>query len=268
MSPQPHTQEGKPRETVKEKKSHKNWTSSTANNDSDDSDIESELVNNIKHHTISSISALKEMLKNSGEDDPDRNGSFFQHYFHNHSNPLPSRNVLVSRRLSQCREEDEDEEKGLPVSDLATISGSDKSLSESSSGSKTSVIDTITGPTHKFVITKTKQSPDGTVKESKSKSSTTKQPSEAAKVFAKRNRYVQSNTVHFPTTDSKRPSVYSLFNRAPHYDSKFFDSSLIEMKNQTSSASTLDTVSADDIWIRRRPADIKKVSLYIFFFSK
>lgn len=256
--------DGKPPEKVKEKKSHANWISPSTN-DSDDSDIENELVNNIKHHTISSISALKDMLQES-DDDIDKNGSFFQQYFQSHSSTLPSRNVIISRRLSQCREEDEDEEK-VPVSDLATISGSDKSLSESSSGSKTSVIDTITGPTHKFVITKTKQPSDGTKnnskdsKNKKSSNATNKKPSDAAKALTNRRRYVQSNTVHFPT-DSKRPSIYSMFNRAPHYDSKFFDSSLIEMKNHTSSASALDTGYNEDIWVRRTPADIKKVSKF------
>lgn len=262
ISSHPKSREGKPPEKTKEKKSHANWVST--NNESDDSDIESELVNNIKHHTVPSISAFKDMLQNS-EEDVDRNGSFFQQYFHNHSNTLPSRNVLVPRRLSQCREEDEEEDK-LPISDLATISGSDKSLSESSSGSKTSVIDTITGPTHKFVITKTKQPPDGS-DSGKSKDTNSKEPSEAAKLFAKRSRYVQSNTVHFPTTDIKRPSVYSFFNRAPHYDSKFFDSSLIEMKSQTSSASTLEMGSNDDIWVRRAPTDVKKVSYFFLYIS-
>ncbi|GJQ70365.1 hypothetical protein Trydic_g22797 [Trypoxylus dichotomus] len=251
VSSNSNSRENKPPERAKEKKSHANWIST--NNESDDSDIENDLVNNIKHHTISSVSALKDMI--NSEEDVDRNSSFFQQYFHNHSNPLPSRNVLVSRRLSQCREEDEDDEK-TPVSDLATISGSDKSLSESSSGSKTSVIDTITGPTHKFVITKTKQPPDGS-DYMKAKDDNNKKPSEAAKVFAKKSRYVQSNTVHFPT-DSKRPSVYSIFNRAPHYDSKFFDSSLIEIKSQTSSTSALDIESNEDIWIKRSPTEIKK----------
>lgn len=259
ISPHLNSQDCRPPEKTKEKKSHSNWIST--NNESDDSDIENDLVNNIKHHTISSISAFKDMVQNS-EEDIDKNGSFIQQYFQ-HSSTLPLRNPYVSRRLSQCREEDEEEEKG-PISDLATISGSDKSLSESSSGSKTSVIDTITGPTHKFVITKTKQPSDGGDRgKSKEKDTSTKKPSEAAKGFVRKGRYVQSNTVHFPTTDSKRPSVYSLFNRAPHYDSKFFDSSLIEMKSQTSSATTLDIGSNEDIWVRRPQGDLKKVSYFL-----
>lgn len=79
--------------------------------------------------------------------------SYFQHYYHNHMNNLPSRaanSAAYGRRLSQCREEDEEEDvkKKAPPEDIALvdcqqrpsnsdvsqISGSDKSLSESSTG--------------------------------------------------------------------------------------------------------------------------------------
>lgn len=218
---------------------------------SDDSDVENDSPTTIKHNTITSLAALKEMLSAYGE--PTTNATFFQHYFQNHTNSLPSRSVINCRRLSQCREEDEDEEKKeVPSSDLTTISGSDKSLSESSSSSKTSVVDTVNGPTHKFVVTKTK---------------TKQQPGEMAKVFAKKTReYQPANTVHFPTeSKSSRPSVYSIFNKtaslsSPHYDSRYFDSSLIEMKSENSSSSTIDCGSTEDIWVKRVP-DSKKVKL-------
>ncbi|RZB38870.1 hypothetical protein BDFB_000294, partial [Asbolus verrucosus] len=216
---------------------------------SDESDIEpDELVSTINHNTESSMAALKDATG-----DGDFCGSlFFKRYFQNHSNSLPSRVAVSARRLSQCREEDEDEEKKdlkeqVPSnSNMSTISGSDKSLSESSSGSKTSVIDTVSGPTHKFVITKTKQ------------------PSEAAKIFASRQQYRQANTVHAipPQLDAKRPSVYSIFKSpfpTPHYDSRFFDSSLIEMKSENSSSSTIDCIgSTEDIWVKRSPTELKK----------
>ncbi|XP_008194318.1 5'-AMP-activated protein kinase subunit gamma-2 isoform X3 [Tribolium castaneum] len=213
---------------------------------SDESDIEpDELVSTINHNTESSMAAL------AGEERDFGSSMFFKRYFQNHSNTLPSRVAVSSRRLSQCREEDEDEEKKdlkeqVPSnSNMSTISGSDKSLSESSSGSKTSVIDTVSGPTHKFVITKTKQ------------------PSEAAKIFANRLHYRQANTVHaIPSHDSKRPSVYNIFRTSlpsPHYDTRFFDSSLIEMKSENSSSSTIDcTGSAEDIWVKRSPTELKK----------
>lgn len=184
-----------------------------------------------------------------------KSNDFAHHYLQGHSNSLPSRNAPNFRRLSQCREEDEDEEKkdlkeSVPSS-ASTISGSDKSLSESSSGSKTSVIDTVSGPTHKFVITKTKQQP-----------AETKKQADVAKNFNIR-KYHQSNTVNYPPTDPRKPSVYSIFRsplQSPHYDHKFFDSSLIEMKSQTSSSSTIDYGSNEDIWVKRPEADAKRVS--------
>jgi hypothetical protein len=220
---------------------------------SDESDIEpDELVSTINHNTESSMAALKDMTGDEREFD---SSLFLRRYFQNHSNSLPSRVTVAARRLSQCREEDEDEEKKdlkeqVPSnSNMSTISGSDKSLSESSSGSKTSVIDTVSGPTHKFVVTKTKQ------------------PSEAAKIFASRQQYRQANTVHAipPHTDYKRPSLYNIFKTSPHYDTRFFDSSLIEMKNQTSSSSTIDcSGSAEDIWVKRSPTESQKVSRTVF----
>lgn len=224
----------------------------------DDSDIDADLAATIHNNTMNSIAALKEAY--SAEDDNEApSDSFIQRYFKNHSNSLPSRLMAApSRRLSQCREEDEDEEKkddvkhSVPSSDLATIMGSDVSLSESSTSSKVSVIDTVSGPTHKFVITKTKQSPEVSKDEEK------KKPSEAARIFASRKQYRQANTVH-GIPDSNRPSVYNIFRSPLHYDSRYFDSSLIEMKSQTSSSSTIDAGSTEDIWVKR-PADAKKVN--------
>ncbi|XP_045471995.1 5'-AMP-activated protein kinase subunit gamma-2 isoform X2 [Harmonia axyridis] len=238
----------------------------------DDSDIDSsDLATTIQNNTLISIAALKEAYSLDSDDDV-QSDSFIQRYFKNHSNSLPSRLAVPSRRLSQCMEEDEDEERkddnkhSVPSSDLATIMGSDKSLSESSTSSKTSVIDTVSGPTHKFVITKTKQSP--TVEEAKTTDVPTKEvkeqtedkkkkPSEAARIFASRKQYRQANTVH-GIPDSSRPSVYNVFRTPLHHDSRFFDSSLIEMKSQTSSSSTIDASgSNEDIWVKR-PADGKK----------
>lgn len=237
---------------------------------SDDSDIEPDLVSTINHNAEFSLAALKE----AAYDEDDGNASFFQRYFSNHSNSLPSRlAVMNSRRLSQCREEDEDEEKkDLVPSNMSTISGSDMSLSESSSGSKTSVIDTVSGPTHKFVIVKTKSNE---VKEKAEETIPAQEPptppkklSEAAKIFASRKQYRQANTVHgIPGFEPKRPPVSTIFRsplQSPHYDSKFFDSSLIEMKSQTSSSSTVDiSTSIEDIWVKRVDTDEKKVSHFL-----
>lgn len=241
---------------------------------SDDSDIESDLVSTINHNTESSLAALKDVT----QDEEDNNASFFQRYFSNHSNSLPSRlAVMNSRRLSQCREEDEEEEKkDLVPSNMSTISGSDMSLSESSSGSKTSVIDTVSGPTHKFVIVKTKTSDVKETHKAPTLVQESKPPktlSEAARIFGNRKQYRQANTVHgIPGYEAKRPPVSSLFRsplQSPHYDSKFFDSSLIEMKSQTSSSSTVDcTGSVEDIWVKRTELEVNKVSVMYLYFMK
>lgn len=259
---------------------------SAAATSSDDSDIEQDLVSTIHYNTTTQMAALKELMSDNGDDTYGGSGgigggglnesNFFQRYFQNHSNSLPSRLAVNSRRLSQCREEDEDEDNprredvvneksnNQVPDDLSIISGSDKSLSESSStsGSKTSVIDTVSGPTHKFVITKTKQIHENVY----NNNDNNKPMSEAAKIFAERKQYRQANTVHAfpPRGDTKRPSLQSIFRsplQSPHYDTKFFDSSLIEMKSQTSSSSTIDcSGSNEDIWVKRTENDNKRVS--------
>ncbi|VEN51878.1 unnamed protein product [Callosobruchus maculatus] len=257
----------------------------TAPPSSDDSDldIEDDLISAIQH---------------KADDEEVVCGGFLQRYFSNHSNSLPSRLAVASRRLSQCREEDEEEERlrdQVPSSNMSTISGSDKSLSESSTGSKTSVIDTVTGPTHKFVIVKTKSadarndlSPTGDrtsgagdageesgtgsersvdAKKGGTGYTDTRKLSEAAKIFASRRQYRQANTVHgVPSQEeSRRPTADSIFVRSPlqspHYDTKFFDSSLVEIKSRTSSSSTVDNCgSAEDIWVRRNRKEIERRS--------
>ena len=231
-----------------------------------DGDIVPDIVDDIKHNVETSLAApITNSNSHESANSSGSSGNFFQHYFQVHTTTLPSRNVASARRLSQCREEDEEEDRMHPSSDLAAISGSDKSLSESSSGSKTSVIDTVTGPTHKFVITKTKhvQVDDAKPPAPPAKTST------AAQIFANMKKYVQSNTVHFPTSDPNRPSLYSVFNRTPHYDSRFFDSSLIEMKSHASSDCALDVgAAAEDIWVKRPVSETKEVSRIFAVFSQ
>lgn len=143
------------------------------------------------------------------------------------------------------------------------------------------MIDTISGPTHKFVITKTKtvnetkkenEKPDDNPETEKdaatSTASTKKELSEAAKIFARNKKYRMANTVMgVPSKDAARASVRNIFRsplQSPHYDAKFFDSSLIAMKSQNSSSSTVDYVgSAEDIWVKM--PDTKKVGILFFF---
>lgn len=84
------------------------------NDDTDDSDIEDDLISAINYNTITSLAALKDMLQSSGKNSNNVD-SFFHHYFLSHVNRLPSRNQTHSpypwgRRLSECREEDEEGE--------------------------------------------------------------------------------------------------------------------------------------------------------------
>ncbi|CAG9862858.1 unnamed protein product [Phyllotreta striolata] len=255
------TQKAQPPTTDSNSNSNHTNFNSKKDSSSDESDIEPDLVQTINYNVSSPFG-------NSNEFPPEEDSNTFLHrYFSNHSNSLPSKITMASRRLSQCREEDEDEEKREP-SNMEVISGSDKSLSESSSGSKTSVIDTISGPTHKFVITKTK-----TIVETKKESDTTnnkevkeetnskqKELSAAAKIFARNREYRVANTVlGVPSKDAVRPSVRNIFRvQSPHYDSKFFDSSLIAMKSPTSSTSTVNNDAIEDVWVKR--PDIKKES--------
>lgn len=126
---------------VASRESQNNGSTSFCSTSDDDSDIEADLVSTINYHTISSVSALKDMLRSEEEG----GSNFFHRYFQNHSGSLPSRMAAGNRRLSQCREEDEDEEKrdfketAPSASNISAMSGSDKSLSESSSGSKVGV---------------------------------------------------------------------------------------------------------------------------------
>lgn len=246
-----------PRSTNQKSNNH---GSSSVGSSSDESDIEENLVSQINYNTITSLAALKDMLHINGEDTECE--TFFQHYFLNHVNALPSRNLVSpyplveKRRLSECLEEDEDEEKketdkNQEVKDNdvdkddSKSNCSEKSLSETSSSSSKTTVQELAGPTHKFVVTKTQT---------------------AIPQQLRRRHYNVSNTVHFPATDPRKPSVHSIFNRtsplpSPHFDKRFFDSSLIEIKSHASSTSTIDQDVIEDIWVKR-PEKEKNVSCF------
>lgn len=55
---------------------------------------------------------------------------------------------------------------------------------------------------------------------------------------------------------------------SPHLDKRFFDCSLIEMKSQASSSSTLDYDSMDEVWVKRNdvsltPEAVRKKKVFI-----
>lgn len=250
---------------IHKKKIATHGANSVGASSSDESDIEENLVSQINYNTITSLTALKDMLHLNGEDT--ECGTFFQHYFLNHVNALPSRNLISPfpfverRRLSECLEENEEEDDDKKEAKLEnnknpSISGSEKSLSETSSSSSKTTVQELTGPTHKFLVTKTP-------------ASATNKPNPIIKPILppamRRRPYTVSNTVHFPATDPRKPSVHSIFNRtsplpSPHFDKRFFDSSLIEIRSQASSTSTVDQDSIEDVWVKRPEKEVKTVS--------
>lgn len=53
----------------------------------------------------------------------------------------------------------------------------------------------------------------------------------------------------------------------PHFDKRFFDSSLVERRGQASSLSTLDYNSSDEIWIRRADFEQERLKKVLFYFK-
>uniref|UniRef100_A0A1B6BWS5 CBS domain-containing protein n=1 Tax=Clastoptera arizonana TaxID=38151 RepID=A0A1B6BWS5_9HEMI len=166
-----------------------------ADDGEEDEDDFDDLYTQINYNTITSLSALKEILGNDKTSSEDN--AWFQHYFLTHVNRLPSRNQF--RRLSECPEEDE----------TATETAAD--------------------------VTKVE----------------TPSPTQSAPPTPKRNPSLT------PDTPPSSPKLWSR-GTSPHFDKHFFDSSLIEMKSQASSTSTLDYDSTEEIWVRRADADTTK----------
>lgn len=106
--------EGLPKENKEEEEK-------TLSEEEEDDQFSEDLYTAINYNTINSLSALKEIL-GTGDKDNIVDSSWFQYHFLRHVNRLPSRSNYASawspwegnrRRLSECKEEDEDaEEKG------------------------------------------------------------------------------------------------------------------------------------------------------------
>lgn len=197
----------------------------------DDDDVD-DLVSAINYNTINSLTALKEILghdsRTSNEDT-----SWFQHYFLRHVNRLPSRSQYPGRRLSECPEEDE----------TVTEAANDNNSTTSSSSSSGKEQQDTTGTQED--VTKTESS----------------SPSTSAPPTPKRNPSLT------PDTPPQSPRTLSR-GTSPHLDKRFFDVSLIEMKSQASSTSTLDYDSTDEVWIKRIDSDTarrRKVSRLTLF---
>lgn len=235
-----------------------------------------DFVNVINYNTITSLAALKDIIQGDSNDTPETD-SFFQHYFMNHCNNLSSRNSSSSnspfpfaerRRLSQCREEDEDDERkegdhppsaeSSESDSEVTSQGSFNTLSKDGdddgkvltdveqsvddchdSGGQSPSKRTVMGARHKFFVTTAEAPPPTTVE----------------RVL---RTHHNAHTVHFGTrgAEEQRPNVRNIFSgQNLHHDKHYFDSSLIEIR------STIDPelTSVKDIWVKR--ADDKQVNI-------
>ncbi|XP_034945019.1 flocculation protein FLO11 isoform X2 [Chelonus insularis] len=264
----------------------------------DESDIDDDLVSTINYNTITSLAALKDMLQSSGEDS-DGVDSFFHHYFLSHVNRLPSRNQTHSpypwgRRLSECREEDEDETEEGKTNETSAAATATTAITATTTAAAAAVVvvEKTNDKDTKAVTTQESQdkseslpskvsSPSSSEKSSSEKidqkSNTTSSVSESrppptsstgsrftttivtsptSNKPVLRRRHTTGPSMAFPATDPPNYSNSMVFSRtsplpSPHLDKRFFDSSLIEMKSQASSSSTLDYDSAEEIWVRR-----------------
>lgn len=132
------------------------------------------------------------------------------------------------RRLSQCKEEDEEE------------------LAERVA--RTSALK-ITGARHKFIVTKAELEPRSEAKHLRN-------------MTAKQN----SATIHFPCSSAtqQRSSLQELFfspNKElnPHMDRRYFDTSLVEIRSQNTSTQSLNKCVTDkvdgNVWVPRKNND-------------
>lgn len=200
--------------------------------DDEDEEDDFDLVSQINYNTITSLAALKEILGHDSRTSTE-DVSWFQHYFLHHVNRLPSRSQYPGRRLSECPEEDE-----TAANKDDSSSSSSASSSSSSSGSSA-------------------DSEEESKEESKAESKEDVSPVGSASATPKRN----------PSLTPDTPPMSPRRGTSPHLDKRFFDSSMIEMKSQASSSSTLDNDSAEEIWVRRIDLETsrrKRVSVQAF----
>lgn len=135
------------------------------------------------------------------------------------------------RRLSQCKEEDEDDSERVQNGN-----------------------NTVSGRKHKFIVTKTEMS-------------RTKPEAERLRdVSAKQN----AATIHFPCSSvDQRASLSSVFMKNdinPHLDRRFFDTSLVEIRSVNGSTKSLNksnNKTDDTVWVPR--PDVPVVSIPDYF---
>nr|XP_012148367.1 PREDICTED: uncharacterized protein LOC100882269 isoform X2 [Megachile rotundata]XP_012148368.1 PREDICTED: uncharacterized protein LOC100882269 isoform X2 [Megachile rotundata]XP_012148369.1 PREDICTED: uncharacterized protein LOC100882269 isoform X3 [Megachile rotundata] len=174
----------------------------------------------------------------------------------------------ASETKKETAKNEEPEEKNESVSSKASSpSASEKSSSEkidqksnaatTASESKTSVVSTVTTTAASTTTSSmtTSTSTVTTTSSSRFTTCTVTSPTSTTKPPLRR-RHTTGPGMTFPATDPPSYSTSMTFSRtsplpSPHLDKRFFDSSLIEMKSQASSSSTLDYDSTEEVWVRR-----------------
>lgn len=161
-------------------------------------------------------------------------------------------NFAPGRRLSECKEETDEEdevenevEKAKQDQPALVIGQIERpKIVVEAPLSPTPKTTEVTGPTRRFIVTKA--SPIAIRREAKFLESMT----------PKQN----SQTIHFPCSDPKTTQLQSLFAQnsgrtSPHVDPNFFDTSLVEIRPLTTSAKSINDVTApeqdDNVWIKR-----------------
>lgn len=135
------------------------------------------------------------------------------------------------RRLSQCKEEDEDDSERVQNGNS-----------------------TVSGRRHKFIVTKTEMM------------CARPEAERLRDVSAKQN----AATIHFPCSSvDQRASLNNVFAKNefnPHLDKRFFDTSLVEIRSVNGSTKSLNksnNVADDTVWVPR--PDAPAVSICIIF---
>lgn len=234
-----------------------------------------DLVNAINYNTITSLAALKDIIQGDSNDTPETD-SFFHHYFMNHCNNLSSRNSSSNspfpfterRRLSQCREEDEDDER--KEGDHPPSAESSESDSEIASKGSFNTL-SKDGDDDVKVVTNVEQPADYVDAEGQSPSKrmvmgarhkflvTTAEAPPPMTVERVLRTHHNAHTVHFGTrgAEEQKPNVRNIFSgQNLHHDKNYFDSSLIEIRSTVDDGLT----SVEDIWVKR--ADDKQVNIF------
>ncbi|XP_017753468.1 PREDICTED: myb-like protein X [Eufriesea mexicana] len=163
--------------------------------------------------------------------------------------PEEKNESVSSKASSPCISEKSSSEK------IDQKSNPEPSVSEPKPQTTAPTVTTTTVSTTTSVATSTTTTTTTTTTSSRFTTSTVTSPTSTTKPPLRR-RHTTGPGMTFPATDPPTYSTSMTFSRtsplpSPHLDKRFFDSSLIEMKSQASSSSTLDYDSTEEVWVRR-----------------